>query len=164
MPNLTKALDEGMDNFIKASTVVKDSGKHREFKTGAKRDSKTGKGRFDLLQLFTLKDLAGLLEAGAVKYDDRNWETGIPISEYIDSGTRHLVKFQQGLTDENHLIMACWNFMCAYDTIVRIDLGLLERNLDDLPYPLRNVSLHRMISVLGENWVGEKDPSVTCQD
>ena len=52
-------------------------------------------------------------EAGAVKYAPRNWEKGLPISSFIDSGIRHLLKCVDGQTDEDRLVAAAWNIMCA---------------------------------------------------
>lgn len=57
----------------------------------------------------TFSDIyTGLLEAskqyedGAKKYSDRNWEKGIPVHCFIDSGVRHYLKFRRGDTDEPH--------------------------------------------------------------
>jgi len=116
--------------------VIKDSGKRQEFETGAVRDTQENKGRFDLLPMFALMDLAKHFQAGCQKYGDRNWEKGIPISRFVDSGMRHLTEFTVGMRDENHLIAAIWNLFCAYDTKQRIERGLLPESLDDLPYPL----------------------------
>jgi hypothetical protein len=116
---------------------IKDSGERSEFDTGAVRDVQTGKGRYDLLPPFAMHDLARHYQKGCEKYGDRNWEKGIPISRYVDSARRHLNEFVMGLTDEAHLIAACWNLMCAYDTLRRIEHGLLPESLDNLPYPLK---------------------------
>jgi len=113
--------------------TIKDSGEHREFATGARRDKKEGKGRYDLLPTRTIHALAIHYQKGANKYSARNWEKGIPISEFIDSGLRHAFQFLQGETDENHLIAAVWNFAGAYDTLERIKDGLLPEELNDLP-------------------------------
>lgn len=113
--------------------VVKDSGEHREFASGARRDRKEGKGRYDLLPTRTIHALAIHYQKGSDKYSPRNWELGIPVNEYIDSGLRHAFQFLQGETDENHLISAIWNLICAYDTIERIKEGLLPEELNDLP-------------------------------
>lgn len=116
---------------------IKDSGERREFGTGSVRDKRGGKGRFDLLPPFALQALARHYEKGCQKYGERNWERGQPVSVYLDSAMRHINEFMMGLTDENHLIAACWNVMSAYDTLERIERGLLPAELDDLPYPLQ---------------------------
>ena len=86
------------------------------FESGAIRSSKEGKGRFDLLPANAIFALARLIERGAKQYGDRNWERGIPISSFIDSGLRHAFQASRGDTDEEHLINAAWNFLCAYET------------------------------------------------
>lgn len=89
--------------------MIKDSGERREFESGAVRDMQEGKGRFDLLPMCVLLRLAKHYEAGAIKYKERNWEQGIPCHSYVDSAFRHLVKYMDGYTDEDHLIAAIWN-------------------------------------------------------
>ena len=90
-----------------------DSGTRQEFPTGAVRDMKEGKGRCDLLPACALLRLARHYEAGAKKYEDRNWEKGIPISSMLDSGLRHIFKYLDGWTDEDHLVAAAWNILGA---------------------------------------------------
>lgn len=92
---------------------VKDSGERREYTSGAVRDRHDGKGRCDLLPAAALLRLSKLYEVGAKKYDDRNWEKGIPISDMVDSGMRHLLKYLDGWTDEDHLCAAAWNILGA---------------------------------------------------
>ena len=117
---------------------IKDSGQRREFDTGAVRDITTDKGRFDLLPLLALSDLAIHYQKGALKYNDRNWEKGIPTSTLWDSGIRHAVKFFLGLEDENHLISAIWNLIGLYETKRRIELGILPKEVDNIPYILKD--------------------------
>ena len=112
---------------------LKDSGERKEFVTGAHRDLSSGKGRFDLLPPATLRALAIHFEKGAIKYEARNWEAGIPISRFVDSGMRHFLQFVNGHEDENHLAAAMWNLVCAYETILRIQKGELPKELYDLP-------------------------------
>lgn len=57
-------------------------------------------------------------EEGAKKYDERNWEKGIPIHCYIDSAVRHYLKFLRGDTDERHDRAFCWNIICCIWTCV----------------------------------------------
>lgn len=115
------------------SFVIKDSGQHQPFNTGSVRDSRVGKGRYDLLPTRALHRLTKHFEGGSNKYGDRNWEKGQPLSRYMDSGLRHAFKYLQGERDEDHLIAAVWNFLCLADTEERIQAGLLSSDLDDIP-------------------------------
>jgi hypothetical protein len=139
---------------------IKDSGRRREFETGAVRDIQEGKGRCDLLPLAEVTELiqSGVLlniwrfketgnkaflrmaievfaeensfdlntmalevakhfEAGAVKYGEYNWQKGIPVHCYIDSGIRHYLKWRRGDNDEPHDRAFVWNMLCCWWTI-----------------------------------------------
>lgn len=111
---------------------VKDSGQRQEFATGSRRDTRDGKGRFDLLPTRAIREVAQHFEAGAKKYGDRNWELGQPLSRYLDSGLRHAFAALEGQEDENHAAAAAWNLLCFLDTRARIAAGLLPAELDDL--------------------------------
>ena len=50
---------------------------------------------------------------GAKKYSERNWEKGIPLSRYVDSMSRHYLKFLRGDTDEPHNRAFMWNVLGA---------------------------------------------------
>ena len=91
--------------------MIQDSGNRREFETGAVRDIQTGKGRMDLLPACALIRLSKHFENGVQKYEERNWEKGIPIHSFIDSGLRHIMNYLDGKTDEDHLCAATWNLM-----------------------------------------------------
>lgn len=109
--------------FNAMNRPIKDSGDRTAFESGAVRDLGEGKGRFDLLPMCVLLRLARHFEAGAVKYGERNWEKGIPAHSFLDSAFRHLVKYADGWTDEDHLIAAIWNLMClAWNEEKRPDL------------------------------------------
>ena len=58
-------------------------------------------------------ELAKHFEEGAIKYAERNWEQGIPLHCYIDSGVRHYIKLLRGDTDEPHDRAFLWNMYCA---------------------------------------------------
>ena len=58
-------------------------------------------------------DVARHFENGALKYGEHNWEKGIPISRYIDSAVRHLMKDCACETDEDHAAAFVWNCICA---------------------------------------------------
>jgi len=106
---------------------VKDSGARREYETGAVRDRGADKGRYDLLPPKAIHRLARHFENGAVKYGDRNWEKGIPISNYMDSALRHIFKYLDGENDEDHLTAAAWNCLCAIQTEIE------HPELQDIP-------------------------------
>lgn len=50
---------------------------------------------------------------GCQKYGERNWEIGIPLHCYIDSGIRHYLKCLRGDTDEPHNRAFLWNMLGA---------------------------------------------------
>ena len=113
--------------------VTKDSGERRQFNTGAQRDVVTDKGRYDLISPIMIERLAKLLQRGAEKYNDRNWEKGMPLSVYMDSGMRHLYKFLEGHRDEDHLIAAIWNLQALLHIEEMVNRGMLSKDLLDLP-------------------------------
>ncbi|WHH58463.1 dATP/dGTP diphosphohydrolase domain-containing protein [Petroclostridium sp. X23] len=111
---------------------IQDSGKREEFGTGAIRDIQTGKGRFDLISPEGLFRLARWYELGTLKYSDRNWEKGIPISRCISSAFRHLVKYMAGWTDEDHLAAVAWNvFAIMHFERYRPDLDDRSKDITD---------------------------------
>lgn len=126
---------------MEKKTVIKDSGSRTEFESGAVRDVQSDKGRMDLLPKMAIWALARHYEEGAKKYADRNWEKGMPLSRMLDSAERHLFKFELGMTDENHLIAAIWNVIGMYETLLRIDLGILPEKLNDLPYTFKDIDI-----------------------
>jgi hypothetical protein len=121
----------------KEFTEVKDSGVREEFSTGSKRDTREGKGRFDLIPTTALRRLARHYENGAVKYGDRNWEKGQPLGRYIDSAMRHLICVLEGQTDEDHVSAVSWNMFAYLATLEKIDNGELPVELDDLGHSKR---------------------------
>lgn len=56
-----------------------------------------------------MMELARHYENGAKKYKERNWEKGIDAHSYIDSCTRHLMKWYDGWDDEPHDRAVLWN-------------------------------------------------------
>lgn len=109
--------------------TLKDSGKRDEYPTGAVRDRREGKGRFDLLPLAGIRRLAQVFERGCNKYGERNWEKGMPVSRYLDSAIRHTLQYLDGHVDEDHLGQAAWNLIAALSTEEWIDEGRLSRDL-----------------------------------
>ena len=60
-----------------------------------------------------LLEVAKHYEEGALKYQPRNWEKGIDLHCYIDSGVRHYLKYRRGDVDEPHDRAFIWNMLGA---------------------------------------------------
>ena len=73
-------------------------------------------------------ELSKHYEQGAKKYDERNWEKGIPAHCYVDSGVRHLIKWADNWDDEPHDRAFLWNMVGLLWTIKH------HPELNDLPY------------------------------
>ncbi len=110
-----------------------ESGEKREFSTGAKSQASSGKGTPVLVPGDAVLDIAKLFEKGAVLYNARNWEKGIPLSEILNSLERHLQQEKMGQTDENHARAIAWRAMIYLATKLRIEKGMLPAELDDMP-------------------------------
>jgi hypothetical protein len=134
---------------------TKDSGERQEFETGARRDTQTGKGRFDLMTPFARQRKAGVYERGAAKYGDRNFEKGMPLSRYLDSALRHINDALRGDVSEDHIAQAAWNLDAFMHMQALIALGQLPPELDDLPmylerepqYPVQEENLAKYAGV-----------------
>ena len=116
-------------------TAVQDhGGEHVQYGTGATREARTGKGRYDLVPPYPMKRLAQHYENGALKYADRNWEKGLPLGRAINSAIGHLFAFMDNERSEDHLAAALWN-ICAYiHTERKIAEGSLPAELSDVPW------------------------------
>jgi hypothetical protein len=117
---------------------LKDSGERRQFSTGAVRDRGALKGRPDLRAVHALQRYDLHNEKGAAKYSARNWEQGMPLSEFFNSAQRHADKLLAGYTDEDHEAAWVWNVMHFIETKHRIAVGLLPSELDDMPKTFEN--------------------------
>lgn len=114
-------------------TMLKDSGARQEFSTGAVRDRQHGKGAFHLVPNWVLWLVSRVYEDGALKYADRNWEKGMPLSQYIRSAENHIAKLKCGMRDEPHASQAVWNLLGYIFTSGQIALGVREGSLNDMP-------------------------------
>lgn len=118
---------------------LKQRGENESFSTGSRRDTREGRGRFDLILVGmpdAFRQLAILKEDGAKKYDDHNWRKGQQLSRYFDSAVSHLTHVAQGHEDENHIIQAAWNCMALAQTLVDIRSGRTTADMMDLPYAM----------------------------
>jgi hypothetical protein len=99
--------------------VTKDSGVREEYDSGMVRDIQDGKPRYDLLfvdglpmeeQLLTR--WAQLLERGARKYGEKNWQLANSEDEqarFRASAARHFFQWMMGEEDEDHAAAVCYN-------------------------------------------------------
>lgn len=83
-----------------------------EYTTGAVRDT-GGKGRCDLLPHSALLRVARHMENSLDTHEERNWERGLPMHCFLDSAMRHVFKYMDGQTDEDHLAAAATNLLMA---------------------------------------------------
>jgi len=111
-----------------------DSGTREQFDTGAQRDTASDKPRPDLISPYSQLRVGEWLRKGAEKYDERNWEKGIPVSRCLASLCRHLLGYMVGDTTEDHLAAVRTNadFMLHFEEMV--SRGLLPASLLDLPW------------------------------
>lgn len=56
-------------------------------------------------------------EEGAKKYGEHNWEKGLPLWCYVDSATRHFLKYLDSWDDERHDRAFVWNILGYMYTI-----------------------------------------------
>ena len=70
-------------------------------------------GRHENQLITALLDVSKQYEDGAKKYNERNWEKGMPVHCFIDSGVRHYLKYSRGDTDEPHDRAFIWNMLGA---------------------------------------------------
>lgn len=76
----------------------------------------------------SMLEVAKQYEDGANKYDERNWEKGIPLHCYVDSGIRHYLKNLRGDKDEPHDRAFVWNMLGLIWTHTN------KPGLNDLPF------------------------------
>ena len=98
--------------MITASVPRKTTDNMTNYDTGAVRDT-GGKGRMDLLPMCALLRVSKHMEDALTHYPERNWEKGLPMHSMIDSAMRHLAKYMDGQTDEDHLSAAATNLLMA---------------------------------------------------
>ena len=110
-----------------------DSGDRQQFESGAVRDVAEDKPRPDLVSPFAMTRLGEWLRLGAIKYLDRNWEAGMPISRCVASLYRHLMEYQKGSGDEDHMAAIMCNAMFILHYEEMIQLGVLPVELADMP-------------------------------
>lgn len=128
------------DPVVPAVPPIKDSGDRRIFESGAQRDRGELKGAPVLRPVHALMVLDRHMEHGAKKYMPRNWEKGMPLSEYYNSASRHAEKMLAGYTDEDHEAAWLWNVCTFIETRHRIKMGILPAELNDMPHTFEGLN------------------------
>lgn len=118
----------------------------RNYGSGSRRDSREGKGRYDLISPYATKRLALRLEHGVDIYGERNWEKGQPMDDFFDSAKRHLDNWQMGNRDEDHLAAAMWNIHCMihFDSVGYPDEAIAETFKGNMEPEDKTILLHRI--------------------
>lgn len=84
------------------------------------------------LQWSLIERWAQLMERGAEKYGEHNWEIGQPLTRFWDSGIRHFYQWYFGLNkEEDHLAAIYYNFGAIIWMSLRIADGSRPAELDD---------------------------------
>jgi len=104
--------------------------------TGARRESKEGKGRPDLVLAGFPRALAALsrhvdCELGR----ERNWEKGLPETSLISSQFRHLLGYTSGVSDDTplyNLTANLWNAIVLLETYMRVGDGQMDEGVLDI--------------------------------
>lgn len=122
--------------------AMNDSGARESYETGAIREPSKGKGAFELITPFAEDRLALWYEAGAEKYELRNWEKGIKFSRLMQSTMRHINKWRKGMRDEDHLAAAAWNLF----GMIHFEGTGQDKDLNDMPNYVQQYALKDLMS------------------
>ena len=109
------------------SSPIQDSGTRREFETGAVRDMQEGKGDMMSMPPNAILRLSKHYEIGAEKYERFNYLKGIPCTSFMDSALRHLMKYNAGWDDEDHLSAAVFNILGI------MEMEKIKPEMQDIP-------------------------------
>lgn len=125
-PDEAKNPPTGGSNVMPPGYVTRDSGERKEFRTGMQRDTNINKPRYDLVTpldcpINILDRWAMLMERGARKYSQRNWEkagTQEEFDRFMESAERHFQQWKKqilGISDdgEDHAAAICFNVQGA---------------------------------------------------
>lgn len=84
-----------------------------QFDTGAVRSADNASVRYDLITPIGLRRVAEAYAEGSEKYEEFNWEKGMPVSDILNHAISHIFKFLSGDRSEDHLGHAAWNMLAA---------------------------------------------------
>ncbi len=115
-----KIIDHYGKMLANAATRQTQEQSSTETSSGIKHDQ--GKAPWHLLPYDALEEVVHVLQFGAQKYGDRNWEQGMEYSRPYSAAMRHLTSWFMGMRDDeetgfNHLAHAacCILLLLAYE-------------------------------------------------
>lgn len=88
-----------------------------KYESGAVRSSDAELTRYDLISPIGLAAVAAACAEGAQKYAPFNWERGMPATDMLNHGIRHIYLFLAGDRSEDHLGHAAWNVLGAIHSL-----------------------------------------------
>ena len=104
-----------------------------DYGTGAKRDSRVGKGAQKWLPHEAIDLVSHVYEVGNLGRGWRNWEFGMPLEDLLDSAKRHIVRHIAGDRSEPHISQAIWNLLNYLQMSIWIWQGIRPQSLNNLP-------------------------------
>ena len=105
------AIARRLVNYLREGRAM--PGTTAKFGTGAVRSDTAEAFRFDLISPIGLREVARTCAEGAAKYDDFNWEKGMPVHDLLNHAVAHIYQFLSGDRSEPHLPHAAWNLLAA---------------------------------------------------
>lgn len=121
---------EKLNSTANVSYETLDSGERSEYSSGMVRDTNKSKARYDLIipKDMGFKDImtstAELMDRGAKKYGDRNWEkanTQEELDRFMESAYRHFMQWYRGDTAEDHASAVVFNIQGAEYTKYKME-------------------------------------------
>jgi hypothetical protein len=112
-----------------------------KFGTGAVRSKDAENVRYDLISPIAMEALAETYAEGSLKYDDFNWEKGMPAHDMLNHALRHIFRFLSGDRSEPHLPHAMWNLGAAIHSLAlwpHLNAGTLRGEGCTRPEPVRS--------------------------
>jgi len=110
-----------------------------QYSTGAQRDSRSGKGAFHWMPwdaVWLVSNIYELGNKGRSKTgdgNDRNWENGMPLIDFLHSAMNHITAHIAGDRSEPHISQAIWNLLNYLQTSIWVILGFRPKELNKLP-------------------------------
>ena len=118
--------------MTKPDFVIKDSGKRKEYPSGAVRDITDTKIRWDLLPVESLKRVAQHYTTGAKKYEANNWKKGIPTERFVEGVCRHWAQYLLRERDEDHLSAVVFNILGIIWNEEREEDNFMEKYIEGI--------------------------------